>query len=98
MPLTTALQRVMLSVRMPPPQPTSNAVTPSRGLLVLIKLSRMGSMSCNALNIVFEKEFQIDIGRDYTPVIGKSLKESMSYYLQKYELPTENIEPLKYRI
>lgn len=51
-------------------------------------------LSCNSLNIVFESEFGIDIGRDYKPIIGKPLKESMKYYLEKYNLGLEDINEL----
>ena len=40
--------------------------------------------SCGALNVLFEKYFNIDIGNDYSPVIGSSLKDTFSYYLEKY--------------
>lgn len=43
-------------------------------------------MSCNALNIVFAREFGVDIGRDYSAVIGKSLPDSLSHYLNLYDL------------
>ncbi len=51
-------------------------------------------MSCNALNVVFEKVYNIDIGHDYTPVVGTSLNFALQYYLDKFELETENMEYL----
>ncbi|MHA1991874.1 MAG: HAD family hydrolase [Candidatus Hodarchaeales archaeon] len=50
--------------------------------------------SCQALNIVFEKHFGIDIGNDYTPVIGTSLKDTISYYFDKYNIKYQHTEEL----
>jgi HAD superfamily hydrolase (TIGR01509 family) len=46
--------------------------------------------SCQALNILFEKYFKIDIGVDYSEIIGKSLQDTFEYYFKKYEF--ENID------
>ncbi len=43
-------------------------------------------LSCSALNVVFEKHFQIDIGSDYSQVLGKSLKDGFKYYIETYKL------------
>jgi HAD superfamily hydrolase (TIGR01509 family) len=51
-------------------------------------------LSCQALNIVFEKHFGIDIGNDYTPVIGTSLKDTISYYFDKYNIKNQYTEEL----
>ena len=50
--------------------------------------------SCRALNVVFEQEFNIEIGTDYSPVIGKRLFDSLSYYLKKHQLSLESISEL----
>lgn len=51
-------------------------------------------LSCYSLNILFERNFNIDIGTDYTPVIGTSLKDTISYYFDKYNLNSSNIGEL----
>ncbi len=43
-------------------------------------------LSCGALNVVFEKYFQVDIGTNYSPVIGKALKDSFAYYLKTFNI------------
>lgn len=43
-------------------------------------------LSCSALNVVFERHFQIDIGSDYSQVLGKSLKDGFKYYIETYNL------------
>ena len=50
--------------------------------------------SCRALNFIFAQEFGIDIGSDYSPVIGKRLFDSLSYYLKKHNLPLSSISTL----
>ena len=47
-------------------------------------------LSCGALNVIFEKYFNIDIGTDYSPVIGKSLKDSIGYYLSAFQVKLPN--------
>lgn len=51
-------------------------------------------LSCRALNILFENHFGIDIGTDYSPVIGTSLKDSISYYFNKYNINPTNLSNL----
>jgi HAD superfamily hydrolase (TIGR01509 family) len=51
-------------------------------------------MSCGALNVVFDSVFGIDIGSDYSPVVGTSLYSSLRYYLDKFNLKYDNIEDL----
>ncbi|MHA2170767.1 MAG: HAD family hydrolase [Candidatus Kariarchaeaceae archaeon] len=51
-------------------------------------------MSCGALNVVFESVFGVDIGIDYSPVVGTSLESSLQYYLDKFDLKYDNIEDL----
>lgn len=43
-------------------------------------------LSCNALNVIFEKHFKIDIGNDYSPVIGKSVIDGINYYISKHKI------------
>ena len=54
-------------------------------------------LSCRALNVVFEKYFQTDIGTDYSHVLGKSLKDSFKYYIESFQLelpPSINLSEL----
>lgn len=51
-------------------------------------------LSCHALNVVFQNEFGIDIGTNYSDIIGTSLKFSLQYYLNKFHLPTSDLEYL----
>jgi HAD superfamily hydrolase (TIGR01509 family) len=51
-------------------------------------------ISCFALNIIFEKYFDIDIGQDYQPIIGKALNEAIQYYLKKYNITNYNLKEL----
>ena len=51
-------------------------------------------MSCHALNVVFQNEFGIDIGTDYSDIIGTSLKFSLQYYLDKFHLSTPDLQYL----
>lgn len=51
-------------------------------------------MSCHALNVVFQNEFGIDIGANYSDVIGTSLKFSLQYYLDKFHLFTSDLQYL----
>ena len=57
--------------------------------------------SCGATNIVFRDYFQIEIGTDYHPVIGKSVKDAINYFLQKHSLegkiPIEELADAKER-
>lgn len=43
-------------------------------------------LSCNALNVIFERHFNVDIGRDYSPVVGKSVTDGIRYYLSKHNI------------
>ena len=43
-------------------------------------------MSCSAINIIFEKYFHVDIGTDYTPVIGKKIADGFDYYINKFNV------------
>lgn len=43
-------------------------------------------LSCGALNVVFEKHFNIDIGTDYSNIIGNALADSFFYYFNKFNL------------
>ena len=47
-------------------------------------------LSCGALNVVFEKYFNIDIGTDYSQIIGKSLKDSLGYYISTFQIKVPN--------
>ncbi len=51
-------------------------------------------MSCHALNVVFQNEFGIDIGTNYSDVIGTSLKFSLQYYLDKFHLSVSDLQYL----
>src|SRR3954467_13754411 len=50
MPVTRAPRRAMLSVRMPPPQPTSSTSLPASGAWLPIHSRRSGLMSCSGRN------------------------------------------------
>lgn len=43
-------------------------------------------LSCGALNVIFEKYFQVDIGTDYSHVTGKSLKDGFKYYIETHHI------------
>jgi phosphoglycolate phosphatase len=43
-------------------------------------------LSCYALNLVFEKYFNVDIGSDYSNVLGKNLNDSFIYYFNKFNI------------
>ena len=47
-------------------------------------------LSCKALNVVFEKHFNIDIGTDYSKVIGKALKDSFAYYFTTFNVDIDS--------
>ena len=51
-------------------------------------------LSCRALNVLFEKNFNIDIGTDYTDVLGKTVKDGILIYFKKFNLTYSNIEEL----
>lgn len=50
------------------------------------------SLSCYALNVLFEKQFGIDIGSDYSEVIGTSVSNALKYYLEKNGLTHDNLD------
>ena len=41
------------------------------------------SLSCYALNIVFENQFGVDIGNDYSEVLGTSVTYALEHLLKK---------------
>ena len=43
-------------------------------------------LSCGALNVIFEKYFQVDIGTDYSHVTGKSVKDGFKYYIETFHI------------
>ncbi|MHA1677286.1 MAG: HAD family hydrolase, partial [Promethearchaeota archaeon] len=45
--------------------------------------------SCGTWNIVFKEKYNIDIGSDYTPILGKKVLDTAKYYSKKYKLPTD---------
>lgn len=48
--------------------------------------------SCGAWNVVFEREFSIDIGTNYSAILGGTTQNAIDYYLTKYNLDkNENI-------
>ena len=49
-------------------------------------------LSCYALNILFENFFGIDIGKDYSNVLGTSDKYAIEYYLTKHSIIEYDIE------
>lgn len=51
-------------------------------------------MSCHAINVVFQNEFDIDIGTDYSDIIGTSLTFCLQYYLNKFHLSTYDLQYL----
>ena len=51
-------------------------------------------LSCYSLNLLFKRKFNVDIGNDYSQVIGTSLKDTISYYFDKHGLNNSNIEEL----
>ncbi|MCE7736772.1 MAG: HAD family phosphatase [Candidatus Heimdallarchaeota archaeon] len=53
------------------------------------------ALSCYALNVVFEENFGIDIGTNYSPIIGTSLDFALNYYFKKYDVKDYDIEELK---
>ncbi len=49
-------------------------------------------LSCGAWNVVFYKEFKIDIGTDYSGILGKNSADAAIYYLEKHGIPiTEDL-------
>ncbi|MHA2098160.1 MAG: HAD hydrolase-like protein, partial [Candidatus Kariarchaeaceae archaeon] len=52
------------------------------------------SLSCYALNIVFEEMYGIDIGTDYTQIIGTSLEYALKHYIELYGIEDYDINEL----
>ena len=52
-------------------------------------------LSCYALNVLFENIFGIDIGRDYSKVLGTSDEYAIKYYLKKHGINKFDLENLK---
>ncbi|UCE12549.1 MAG: HAD family phosphatase [Candidatus Heimdallarchaeota archaeon] len=42
--------------------------------------------SCGAWNVVFEREYGIDIGTDYSAILGGTTQNAIEHYLTKYNL------------
>lgn len=51
--------------------------------------------SCYALNVLFDKYFNVDIGSDYSFVLGKTLKDSFAHYFKKYKIKNVDKKVLK---
>lgn len=52
-------------------------------------------LSCYALNVLFENIFGVDIGRDYSKVLGTSDEYAIKYYLKKHGINKFDLENLK---
>lgn len=52
-------------------------------------------LSCYALNVLFENIFGVDIGRDYSKVLGTSDEYAIKYYLKKHDINKFDLENLK---
>ena len=50
--------------------------------------------SCGTWNVIFEEQYNIDIGTNYNAILGKNLRDAAEYYSKKYNLPYNN-ETLK---
>ncbi len=50
--------------------------------------------SCGTWNVIFEEQYNIDIGTNYNAILGKKLLDTAQYYSKKYNLPVDN-ETLK---
>jgi len=44
-------------------------------------------LSCGAWNVVFEREFGIDVGTDYQAILGGSTRAAVLHYLRKHDIP-----------
>lgn len=49
------------------------------------------AISCYALNIVFKNQFGIEIGNDYSEVLGTSVKFALKYYLDQNKISKYDI-------
>lgn len=57
-------------------------------------------LSCGAWNLVFAREYNIDIGRDYQAILGKSTADAIKHYFSLFDLEmnpeiTKKISQLK---
>ncbi|MDH5402346.1 MAG: HAD family phosphatase [Candidatus Heimdallarchaeota archaeon] len=52
------------------------------------------SLSCGALNTLFQQEFGIDIGNDFSEVIGTSDRYAIEYYGSNFSLKIDDIDRL----
>ncbi|MHA1674140.1 MAG: HAD family hydrolase [Promethearchaeota archaeon] len=43
-------------------------------------------LSCGAWNVVFEREFSIDIGTNYHAILGRSTKDTIQHYVNRHNL------------
>ncbi len=50
--------------------------------------------SCGTWNVIFEEQYNIDIGTDYNAILGKKLLDTAEHYSKKYNLPCD-IDTLK---
>ena len=53
-------------------------------------------LSCYALNVLFENMFGVDIGSDYSKVLGTSDEYAIKYYLKKHSINKFDLENLKF--
>ncbi|MFX0210277.1 MAG: HAD family hydrolase, partial [Candidatus Hodarchaeota archaeon] len=53
-------------------------------------------LSCGAWNVLFQREYNIDIGTNYEAILGGNTRDAARYYLKKHdlELTDETIENL----
>ncbi len=45
--------------------------------------------SCGAWNVVFEREFGLDVGTDYTEILGKNSRDTVIHYLTRFNIPVQ---------
>ena len=53
-------------------------------------------LSCGAWNVLFQKEYKLDIGTNYEAILGGNTRDAAQYYLKKHnlEINDEIIEKL----
>ena len=51
-------------------------------------------LSCYALNVLFDNFFGVDIGKDYSRVLGTSDRYAIKYYLKKHSINKFDLENL----
>ena len=51
-------------------------------------------LSCYALNVLFDNFFGVDIGKDYSKVLGTSDRYAIKYYLKKHSINKFDLENL----